>query len=149
VRGLGWWWFWEKLCVCHVSRGPLAYLPPSRMSLSKHDRQISELATIIAAIEARLAHAKQDHGTAESTPKCVHTLFRLPTELLVRVASLTIRAECDINITIKHTIPALMSLCHHLYGRGAIEVLILVEEDDWEVLKMLMDALILYTSSEY
>jgi hypothetical protein len=101
------------------------------MSLSEHDRQISELATIIAAIEVCLAQAKQDYGTARRnacTPSSVFVV--LSTELLVCVASLTIGAECDTNIAIKHTISALVSLCHHLYGRGAIEVLILVEEDD-------------------
>jgi hypothetical protein len=86
------------------------------MLLSEHDRQISELAASIAAMEARLAQAKQGMVQLKVRRNACAPLFRLPTELLVRVASLAVRAECDTGVETKRTLSRLVSICHHLHG---------------------------------
>jgi hypothetical protein len=86
------------------------------MSLNEHDRQISELAASIAAMEARLAEAKQGMVQLKVRRNACAPVFRLPTELLVRVASLAVRTECENGVETKRTLSRLMSICHHLHG---------------------------------
>jgi hypothetical protein len=86
------------------------------MSLNEHDRQISELAASIAAMEARLAQAKQGMVQLKVRRNACAPLFCLPTELLVRVASLAVRTECENGVETKRTLSRLMSICHHLRG---------------------------------